>query len=531
MIRFYFILCFLFVEISFSQSCPPSDTLLVNSIQNSWDIPNYSNWSELEVMTWNLKEFPQTSSTINDVQEIITDMLPDIINFQELSNTAFNELEDMIPSYGFIKTTYTQGFNSNFQLGIAYRKDCIELLNYSILFSDNAYPFANRPPLKADFIWSCGEISKSFQMINIHFKCCDDGFSRRLEASEILNSYLNEEYSNNNFVNIIVAGDFNDSLDDPQNNNSLWPLISSNSLYFVDNYIANGASQDWSYPSWPSHIDHILINQNLFDENEAGGITSTILIDDYTGYSYYQNNISDHRPVIWKTRIEQQNSINGLVINEIMNNPNSVSDSFGEWFEIINISDSLIDLYGLVIKDQDTDFHMINEHLLINSNELLVLGTSSDQTQNGNITVDYEYTDFNLSNTWDEIIIIDQNENIIDEVYYDYGEIFPNNQGVSMELINPYLNNNVGNNWLQSDMAIGNGDYGTPGFQNNSCQPSGDSNLDNTINVVDIVFTVGYILGNQEFNNYNFCEADIDTNGIINVIDIVSLINYILKGN
>ena len=63
---------------------------------------------------------------------------------------------------------------------------------------------------------------------------------------------------------------------------------------------------------------------------------------------------------------------------------------------------------------------------------------------------------------------------------------------------------------------MNNGDYGTPGYQNNfSCQSSGDSNLDDTINIVDIVFTVGYILGNQEFNNDNFCEADMDINGTL----------------
>ena len=127
---------------------------------------------------------------------------------------------------------------------------------------------------------------------------------------------------------------------------------------------------------------------------------------------------------------------------------------------------------------------------------------------------------------------MDQNQNIIDEVYYDSGENFPNNEGYSMALIDSNLDNNIGGNWIQSESMMQNGDYGTPGFQNNiSCQSSGDSNLDNTINIVDVVFTVGYILGEQEFNNDNLCEADMDENGIVNIADIVSVIGYILEGN
>ena len=518
------------LNICFTQECPPADTLVVTPYQNSWNIPYNNTWEGIEIMTWNLKEFPLSGNTVEDVQEIISDILPDIIGFQELSTSAYNTLSTMIPAYTFIKTNYSEGFNSNLQLGIAYRSDCVEISSYSTLFDNNSYPFAHRPPLKADFVWSCGETSKPFQIINLHFKCCDDGFERRLEASEILLSYLEDEIEENNLVNIVVIGDFNDSLDDPQNNNSLWPLVQSNDLYFVDSDIANGQSQNWSYPSWPSHVDHILINENLFDEYDDSNV-STIKVDNYTGYNYFQNNISDHRPVLWEFIINEQTLLPDLVINEIMNNPSIVSDSNGEWFEILNNTNQTIDLYGLLIIDNDSDQHMIDEHILVEQNDFVVLGSLQDINLNGGIIVDYEYSDFNLSNLFDEIIIIDQNQNIIDEVYYDYGENFPNNEGSSMSLINPNLDNNLGNSWVQSESMMQSGDFGTPGSNNNSCQSNGDSNLDNIINIVDIVFTVGYILGEQEFNADNLCEADMDQNGIVNVVDIVSAIGYILEGN
>ena len=63
--------------------------------------------------------------------------------------------------------------------------------------------------------------------------------------------------------------------------------------------IAQGNSIDWSYPTWPSHLDHILITNELFaDFQNFNSLVSVIRIDDYMGaWSNYENNISDHRPI------------------------------------------------------------------------------------------------------------------------------------------------------------------------------------------------------------------------------------------
>ena len=39
-----------------------------------------------------------------------------------------------------------------------------------------------------------------------------------------------------------------------------------------------------------------------------------------------------------------------LIINEIMQNPSAVSDSDGEWFEVLNIGDVSLNLNGWTIK-------------------------------------------------------------------------------------------------------------------------------------------------------------------------------------
>ena len=47
------------------QECPPSDTLSISPAQNLWDIPIENHWNEIEVMTWNIKNYPISSNTIH----------------------------------------------------------------------------------------------------------------------------------------------------------------------------------------------------------------------------------------------------------------------------------------------------------------------------------------------------------------------------------------------------------------------------------------------------------------------------------
>ena len=56
----------------------------------------------------------------------------------------------------------------------------------------------------------------------------------------------------------------------------------------------------------------------------------------------------------------------------------------------------------------------------------------------------------------------------------------------------------------------------------------GDINQDGTVNVVDIVQTISFILGSSEPNDYQFWAADINDDGQINVVDIVNMVNIIL---
>ena len=150
-----------------------------------------------------------------------------------------------------------------------------------------------------------------------------------------------------------------------------------------------------------------------------------------------------------------------------MQNPMVTSDVNGEWFEITNLSNSEINLNGLIIKDDGTDVHVISDdNLILSPNEFLVLGSNNNMESNGNVDIDYQYSNFSLSNLWDEIIISHPSGIILDEVKYDNGETFPDQEGYSMMLLSADLENNTGLNWSISNTTFGNGDYGSPGLTN-----------------------------------------------------------------
>jgi endonuclease/exonuclease/phosphatase family metal-dependent hydrolase len=394
----------------------------------------------------------------------LTDLLPDVIVFQEIIDlSSFQDLSSAITAYNFINTNY------GYDLGLAVRSDCITILDYETLFPNNGYEFAYRYPLKAELRWSCGDAVLEFQLINIHLKAYDDGWQRRFDSCEILRNYIQYQIENVGQTNIIVAGDFNDEIDDPEGSNSLWPLVSDPNSYFTTTPIAGDSYYD-SYP-WSNYaglLDHILISSGLFDENDLYGEIETLRIDDYMGSSTYQNHISDHRPVEWKIWLEAIDIPEGLVINEVMQNPSAVPDIYGEWFELTNIGNTVININGLVLKDNNGDYHSVvsDGGVLILPGEFLVLGREGDVNLNGGVELNYVYNNFNLGNTWDQIIIQHPTGLIIDEISYDNGETFPDPTGASMMLVGPPENNELGENWASSSQSYGDGDFGTPGSSN-----------------------------------------------------------------
>jgi hypothetical protein len=159
-----------------------------------------------------------------------------------------------------------------------------------------------------------------------------------------------------------------------------------------------------------------------------------------------------------------------LVITEIMMNPEAVSDTDGEWFEVFNPTALYLELQGLTVGDGAGDQFTIDRSVIISPDGFLVFGINDNLNQNGGIPVDYAYTGFNLSNN-EDVIEISNGGTIIDRVEYNQTD-FPIVAGKSTSLDPGAFEstlNDIGSNWCEAGSELPSGDYGTPGGINDDC--------------------------------------------------------------
>ena len=293
MIKNIITLCFLYWVFS----CASPVEKEANDSGNDSLLPDLNLEDGIEVVTWNIEQFPKLGQrTIDSVANIITSLNADIYCLQEISNLSmFLELVEILDGYSYVASNATEYLN----LVVLYKEDQFVVRNQSNLFTDYMYEFAYRPPLRLEMTF-LGQNAIDFTLINMHLKCCDsgNGFDRRKASASILYDYLNLSVEAG-VVNHIVVGDWNDDLSDTYSENSFNIFLddSDNYKYVNYDYANSGYNTAVSYPSYPSFIDHIMISKDLFEEAGNGDI-QTIRLGDYI--SGYDQIISDHRPVVWR---------------------------------------------------------------------------------------------------------------------------------------------------------------------------------------------------------------------------------------
>ena len=290
--------------------------LISNPSLQSQDLEDLSFGEDnsLDIATWNIEWFPKNGqTTVEYVIQILQQLDLDILAMQELDN------KDMFDQMLYALPTYTGYYESAWFAGLAYiyKTESVEINDIYEIYTTSPYWSAfPRSPMVMDMNF----MGENYFLINNHFKCCGDGIldfnnesdeeKRRYNAVNFLKEYIDTYLSDEN---VIVLGDLNDDIAEAQQNNVFQMFLDDTDNYlFVDIEIANGSSSNWSYPTWPSHLDHILITSELFDELDNSDI-QTIKIDEYLdgGWNEYDQNISDHRPVALKLYFGS--SINGDV--------------------------------------------------------------------------------------------------------------------------------------------------------------------------------------------------------------------------
>jgi len=279
--RRYLFYTFLFILLACSE-----DSLADN--QDDSTMISFGSDQTLDIITWNLEWFPKHQSTISYVSDFILALSPDIIALQEISDQY--SFDFLIESLGEGWVGYRD--NTDYQeLSYIINLNQINLLAqpYEIL-DEYEYYFAYRPPYVLNIEFN----DEIFFIIDIHLKCCDGSEDRRMASAQYLKNYVDTYHDDDN---IIILGDFNDDLTDPPNENVFLNFLNDSvNYFFTDLYIAEGSSDNWSFPNWPSHLDHILVTNEVLDFDI---FTNTIKLDNYMigGWNKYDNYISDHRPV------------------------------------------------------------------------------------------------------------------------------------------------------------------------------------------------------------------------------------------
>jgi len=225
---------------------------------------------------------------VNYLAELIDSMNVDIIAMQEIwgdgASGSFENLKTKLDGW--------DGHRKSSGLAYLYKTE----LTINSLTEINDLNEIIRTPYLLSLTWG----GQNIYVINNHFKALAgaENEAERKIASEKIENYINEYLED---LNVIVLGDLNDELNDEESVNVFQNFIIDSTNYkFVDMDIAYSSSSNWSYPSWPSHLDHILITNELFDEFEnEGSSVQTIRLEEYfdNGWTDYEKYISDHRPV------------------------------------------------------------------------------------------------------------------------------------------------------------------------------------------------------------------------------------------
>lgn len=164
-----------------------------------------------------------------------------------------------------------------------------------------------------------------------------------------------------------------------------------------------------------------------------------------------------------------------LIITEVMNNPSAVADSLGEWFEVLNTTDRVLVLNGLVITESaGVDRHKVkgDDLITVDPGAAYVFGIEEKTSKNGEVAIDYQYSSVSLSNESDDLIL-SVDGLVLDELSWDDGASMPDPSGASIMLDQIYYESADLDNpsyWCAAaDQWAAASDYGTPGVVNEYC--------------------------------------------------------------
>jgi hypothetical protein len=162
-----------------------------------------------------------------------------------------------------------------------------------------------------------------------------------------------------------------------------------------------------------------------------------------------------------------------VIFSEVMQNPNAVPDTVGEWFELYNTTAQTLDLAGYTVSLGGGSFTVVGSWPLPPGG-FQVFAQSVVPTQNGGLppgAYDLPAGLF-LPNGSQTLTIHDPSGQLTCLLQYDNGLTYPDPSGASMCAGQLDLAGAIdGAKWCTSVTVYGAGDRGTPGAANDPCGP------------------------------------------------------------
>jgi len=254
----------------------------------------------LEIATWNIENFPLIAdSTVSKLESIVPQLDIDLYAVQEIADKdEFENLMNKLDKYEGVLSPHTYSSGDYQKTGIIYKKEIVTVISSESLFTDDTYAFP-RPPFKLHLNTQKNGKNFDFYLIIIHLKAFGEqkDVDRRIAAALKLKNYIDAKTGDPNETekDYIIAGDWNDKIDEAPADNAFQIFIDAPDSYKFLTESLTGNTENASYPSWNEIIDHILISKDTFTEYTGGSI-KTIRLDDQI--SSYLSTISDHRPIM-----------------------------------------------------------------------------------------------------------------------------------------------------------------------------------------------------------------------------------------
>ena len=452
--------------------------------------------SDHTFLTYNILNYQDEDDREDDFITVIEYVEPDIIIAQEVIGTSgYNHfqadvLEIIAPGEWSGATFINQ--SASIDIALFYRHDVFSFISTDLV--NTAQSAGTRDVV--EWIMEHNDSGVQFNVYGVHLKAGSDNSNAqwRLAEATALRDYLDDLPEGKHFI---VAGDFNiysnssasepafemltgegddddGRLFDPIDRIGYWHNNSS----FAD--VHTQSPRSGSYGGMDDRFDWIFVSEAVLSETyEINILEDTYWAIGNDGNHFNQaindgnnssvndamadalHDASDHLPVMASFTFPSGDpSPYNIVITEVMVNPAAVSDSYGEWFELYNADTVIISMLDWQLLGSGSDEHNVDS-ISIAAGEYIVFGRNNDSSVNGGYNADYEYSGFQLANSEDEIILIDDEGRVADQVAYDSS--FPYLSGASMYLKNVVYDNAVDTSWAMSDMVYGAGDYGTPG--------------------------------------------------------------------